>query len=44
MNLAMLIEQIPLIELSVITSVVLMHFSRKFFGFSQSSVTGLFVG
>jgi len=42
MNLAMLIEQIPLIELSVITSVVLMHFSRKFFGFSQSSVTGLF--
>jgi hypothetical protein len=42
MNLAMLIEQISLIELSVITSVVLMHFSRKFFGFSQSSVTGLF--
>jgi hypothetical protein len=42
MNLAMLIEQIPLIELSVITSVVLMHFSRKFFGFSQSSVAGLF--
>jgi hypothetical protein len=42
MNLAMLIEQIPLIELSVITSVVLMHFSSKFFGFSQSSVTGLF--
>ncbi len=42
MNLAMLIEQIPLIELSVIISVVLMHFSRKFFGFSQSSVTGLF--
>jgi hypothetical protein len=42
MNLAMLIEQIPLIELSVITSVVLLHFSRKFFGFSQSSVTGLF--
>jgi hypothetical protein len=42
MNLAMLIEQIPLIELSVITSVVLMLFSRKFFGFSQSSVTGLF--
>jgi hypothetical protein len=42
MNLAMLIEQIPLIELSVITSVVLMHFSRKFFGFSQSSFTGLF--
>jgi hypothetical protein len=42
MNLAMLIEQIPLIELSVITSVVMMHFSRKFFGFSQSSVTGLF--
>lgn len=42
MNLAMLIEQISLIELSVITSVVLMHFSRKFFGFGQSSVTGLF--
>ena len=41
MNLDIVIEQIPLIELSVITSVVLIHFSRKFFGFSQSSVAGL---
>jgi hypothetical protein len=42
MNLAMLTSQIPLIELGVITSFVLMHFARTFLGLSQSSIAGTF--
>lgn len=42
MNLAMLTSQIPLIELGVITSFVLMHFARIFLGLSQSSIAGTF--
>ncbi|MCF8181023.1 MAG: hypothetical protein K9J26_06450, partial [Limnohabitans sp.] len=42
MNLAMLTSQIPLIELGVITSFVLMHLARIFLGLSQSSIAGTF--